>query len=164
MLQQSDTEAYLWARKAALAGLAKAEYAMGYFTEVGIGATANMDDAKRWYWRASCKLGTVSGVTRMSLNLLFASTKLSQSPRTFRRPPQRRRTDTEIAGVPFGCQQAIGRRLQRDVNAFWAFWRHWCRRISNLAGELGHARAMIDSKGRFRSCGISLPVAWISRL
>lgn len=53
VLQQSDTEAYLWARKAALAGLAKAEYAMGYFTEVGIGAPANMDDAKRWYWRAA---------------------------------------------------------------------------------------------------------------
>ena len=55
VLQQSDTEAYLWARKAAQAGLAKAEYAMGYFTEVGIGAPANLDDAKRWYWRSACK-------------------------------------------------------------------------------------------------------------
>ena len=53
VLQQSDTEAYLWARKAAQAGLAKAEYAMGYFTEVGIGTPANTEDAKRWYWRAS---------------------------------------------------------------------------------------------------------------
>ena len=53
ILQQSDTEAYLWARKAATAGLAKAEYAMGYFTEVGIGVAANLDDAKRWYWRAA---------------------------------------------------------------------------------------------------------------
>lgn len=53
ILQQNDTEAYLWARKAAMAGLAKAEYAMGYFTEVGIGATANLEDAKRWYWRAA---------------------------------------------------------------------------------------------------------------
>ncbi|XDG07386.1 hypothetical protein ABKA04_007001 [Annulohypoxylon sp. FPYF3050] len=53
VLQQSDTEAYLWARKAAQAGLAKAEYAMGYFTEVGIGVPANMEDAKRWYWRAA---------------------------------------------------------------------------------------------------------------
>ncbi|KAL2820089.1 hypothetical protein BJX63DRAFT_338036 [Aspergillus granulosus] len=53
ILQQSDTEAYLWARKAAASGLAKAEYAMGYFTETGIGATANLDDAKRWYWRAA---------------------------------------------------------------------------------------------------------------
>ncbi|SZF00051.1 unnamed protein product [Blumeria hordei] len=55
VLQQSDTEAYLWARKAALAGLAKAEYAMGYFTEVGIGSPGNLEDAKRWYWRAAAQ-------------------------------------------------------------------------------------------------------------
>lgn len=55
ILQQNDTEAYLWARKAATAGLAKAEYAMGYFTEVGIGVSANLEDAKRWYWRAAGK-------------------------------------------------------------------------------------------------------------
>ncbi|QQK44435.1 Chitin synthase activator (Chs3), putative [Penicillium digitatum] len=55
ILQQNDTEAYLWARKAATAGLAKAEYAMGYFTEVGIGSAANLDDAKRWYWRAAAQ-------------------------------------------------------------------------------------------------------------
>ncbi|KAJ5171154.1 uncharacterized protein N7500_003937 [Penicillium coprophilum] len=55
ILSQNDTEAYLWARKAATAGLAKAEYAMGYFTEVGIGVTANLDDAKRWYWRAAAQ-------------------------------------------------------------------------------------------------------------
>lgn len=65
ILQQSDTEAYLWARKAANAGLPKAEYAMGYFTEVGIGATANLDDAKRWYWRAAGELPSF-----LSLNLL----------------------------------------------------------------------------------------------
>lgn len=55
VLGQSDTEAYLWARKAAVAGLSKAEYAMGYFTEVGIGVPANLEDAKRWYWRAAGK-------------------------------------------------------------------------------------------------------------
>lgn len=55
ILQQNDTEAYLWARKAATSGLAKAEYAMGYFTEVGIGCNANLEDAKRWYWRAAGK-------------------------------------------------------------------------------------------------------------
>ena len=53
-VQQSDTEAYLWARKAASAGLAKAEYAMGYFTEVGIGVPADLEAAKRWYWKAAC--------------------------------------------------------------------------------------------------------------
>lgn len=53
VLNQSDTEAYLWARKAATAGMAKAEFAMGYFTEVGIGIPPNLEDAKRWYWRAA---------------------------------------------------------------------------------------------------------------
>lgn len=59
VLGQSDTEAYLWARKAAVAGLAKAEYAMGYFTEVGIGVPANLEDAKRWYWRAAGEFPSV---------------------------------------------------------------------------------------------------------
>lgn len=53
VLKQSDHEAYLWARKSAMAGLAKAEYAMGYFTEMGIGCPAHLEDAKRWYWRAA---------------------------------------------------------------------------------------------------------------
>lgn len=56
VLQPSDTEAYLWARKAAQAGLAKAEYAMGYFTEVGIVGPASIEEAKRWYWRSACEL------------------------------------------------------------------------------------------------------------
>jgi TPR repeat protein len=40
ILPQSDTEAYLWAKKAAEAGLAKAQYAVGYFTEVRLGRAA----------------------------------------------------------------------------------------------------------------------------
>lgn len=67
ILQQSDTEAYLWARKAAVAGLAKAEYAMGYFSEVGIGVPASLEDAKRWYWKASCKQALVIANVRSML-------------------------------------------------------------------------------------------------
>lgn len=55
LLQQSDTEAFLWARKAAGSGLAKAEYAMGYFYEVGIGTAVDVEEAKRWYYRAACE-------------------------------------------------------------------------------------------------------------
>lgn len=55
LLEQSDQEAYLWARKAAQSGLAKAEYAMGYYTEVGIGVTSNIEEAKKWYFRAAGK-------------------------------------------------------------------------------------------------------------
>ncbi|KAK3330557.1 hypothetical protein B0H66DRAFT_467222 [Apodospora peruviana] len=55
VLNASDTEAYLWARKAAVAGLAKAEFAMGYYTENGIGVPRSVEDAKRWYWRAAAQ-------------------------------------------------------------------------------------------------------------
>ncbi|CAG8641018.1 uncharacterized protein OCT59_018454 [Rhizophagus irregularis] len=55
ILNQSDTEAYLWARKAADKGLAKAEYAIGYFTEVGIGVKADIEEARRWYMRAAAQ-------------------------------------------------------------------------------------------------------------
>ena len=61
ILDQSDTEAYLWARKAACAEppLPKALFAMGYFTEVGIGCPRSLEEAKRWYGRAASKYPVV---------------------------------------------------------------------------------------------------------
>lgn len=55
ILEHSDTEAYLWARKAASSEppLPKAMFAMGYFTETGIGCPRSLDEAKRWYGRAA---------------------------------------------------------------------------------------------------------------
>lgn len=53
VLKQSDSEAYLWARRAANKGLHKAEYAVGYYAEVGIGVKQDVEFAKRWYMRAA---------------------------------------------------------------------------------------------------------------
>ena len=53
ILPQSDTEAYLWARRAADQGLAKAEYACGYFAENGVGTAKDIGEAKGWYLRAA---------------------------------------------------------------------------------------------------------------
>ncbi|CAJ0829799.1 15623_t:CDS:2 [Entrophospora sp. SA101] len=53
VLPQSDTEAYLWAKRAADKGLPKAEYAVGYFTEVGIGVKKDQLEANIWYRRAA---------------------------------------------------------------------------------------------------------------
>lgn len=55
ILEHSETEAYLWARKAAASEppLPKAMFAMGHFTEVGIGCPANMEEARKWYGRAA---------------------------------------------------------------------------------------------------------------
>jgi TPR repeat protein len=53
--EQKLTHLAVWARKAALATppLPKAMFAMGYFTEVGIGCPRSLDEAKRWYGRAA---------------------------------------------------------------------------------------------------------------
>lgn len=53
VLPQSDTEAYLWARKAAEGGLVKAMYATGYFLEVGIGTEPNMTEYVRFPLRST---------------------------------------------------------------------------------------------------------------
>lgn len=78
MLEQSDMEAYLWARKAAQSEppLAKAMFAMGYFTEQGIGCPKSLEEAKRWYGRAACKF----------LVLFFPSSPINKQRR--RRPIQ----------------------------------------------------------------------------
>ena len=61
ILEQSDTEAYLWARKAVCAEppLPKALFAMGYFTEVGIGCPRSLEEAKRWYGRAAGEFNSI---------------------------------------------------------------------------------------------------------
>ncbi|KAF9935615.1 hypothetical protein BGZ75_007186 [Mortierella antarctica] len=53
ILPQSDAEAYIWAKRAADKDLPKALYAMGYFTEVGIGPRKDMEEAIEWYKKAS---------------------------------------------------------------------------------------------------------------
>ncbi|KAI8370354.1 uncharacterized protein BYT42DRAFT_581983 [Radiomyces spectabilis] len=53
VLPQSDEDAYLWARRAAEKELPKAEYAVGYFTEVGIGTRKSPEEAMNWYRKAA---------------------------------------------------------------------------------------------------------------
>ncbi|KAK9493145.1 hypothetical protein V1508DRAFT_397156 [Lipomyces doorenjongii] len=55
VLPKSETESYLWARRSSEKGLAKAEYAVGYFMENGIGTTVNMHEAIRWYNKAAAQ-------------------------------------------------------------------------------------------------------------
>ncbi|KAI8981825.1 hypothetical protein BDF20DRAFT_818321 [Mycotypha africana] len=65
ILKQNDKEAYLWARKAADRGLARAEYAVGYYTETGVGVAAtNLEEAKQWYVKAA-KHGDIKAKQRL---------------------------------------------------------------------------------------------------
>ena len=74
ILEHSDTEAYLWARKAASSEppLAKAMFAMGYFTETGIGCPKSIDEAKRWYGRAACEYNVSCNEMNDTLTLLLS--------------------------------------------------------------------------------------------
>ncbi|KAF2266017.1 protoplast regeneration and killer toxin resistance protein [Lojkania enalia] len=53
VLEKDENEAYEWAKKAAEHGLPKAEYAIGYFTEMGIGCRRDPLEANVWYVRAA---------------------------------------------------------------------------------------------------------------
>ncbi|KAG9229282.1 hypothetical protein BJ875DRAFT_203144 [Amylocarpus encephaloides] len=53
VLEKDENEAYEWARQAAECGLTKAEYAVGYFTEMGIGTRRDPLEANVWYVKAA---------------------------------------------------------------------------------------------------------------
>ncbi|KXT04452.1 hypothetical protein AC579_1127 [Pseudocercospora musae] len=53
VLERDEHEAYAWAKMAAETGWAKAEYAIGYFTEMGIGCRRDPLEANVWYVRAA---------------------------------------------------------------------------------------------------------------
>ncbi|TVY45112.1 Protein SKT5 [Lachnellula occidentalis] len=53
VLEKDENEAYEWARQAAESGLTKAEYAVGYFTEMGIGTRRDVLEANVWYVKAA---------------------------------------------------------------------------------------------------------------
>ncbi|KAG9247531.1 hypothetical protein BJ878DRAFT_172750 [Calycina marina] len=53
ILEKNENEAYEWARQAADLGLTKGEYAVGYFTEMGIGCRRDPLEANVWYVKAA---------------------------------------------------------------------------------------------------------------
>ncbi|PHH68888.1 hypothetical protein CDD80_7165 [Ophiocordyceps camponoti-rufipedis] len=53
ILDKDEEEAYEWARRSAELGFAKAQYAVGYFTEFGIGCRRDMLEANVWYVKAA---------------------------------------------------------------------------------------------------------------
>ncbi|KAI1333388.1 HCP-like protein [Xylariaceae sp. FL0255] len=53
ILERDEEEAYEWARRSAELGFVKAEYAVGYFTEMGIGCRRDILEANVWYVKAA---------------------------------------------------------------------------------------------------------------
>nr|CDP23591.1 Putative protein of unknown function [Podospora anserina S mat+] len=53
VLEKDEEEAYEWARRSAELGYVKAQYAVGYFTEMGIGCRRDILEANVWYVKAA---------------------------------------------------------------------------------------------------------------
>ncbi|CAO3696075.1 unnamed protein product [Umbelopsis ramanniana] len=64
VIDQSDHQAYLWARRAADKGDPMGEFTVGYYTEIGIGIDADVEEAKRWYMLAMSR-GNQKAVDRL---------------------------------------------------------------------------------------------------
>ncbi|KAH3941481.1 hypothetical protein HBH70_222880 [Parastagonospora nodorum] len=61
---KNEELAYQYAQRAAVAGLATAEFAMGYFNEIGMHTPVNIDKAIEWYEKAE-KNGNKDAATRI---------------------------------------------------------------------------------------------------
>jgi hypothetical protein len=61
---KNEELAYQYAQRAAVAGLATAEFAMGYFNEIGMHIPVNIDKAIEWYEKAE-KNGNKDAATRI---------------------------------------------------------------------------------------------------
>jgi TPR repeat protein len=61
---KNEELAYQYAQRAAIAGLATAEFAMGYFNEIGMHIPVNIDKAIEWYEKAE-KNGNKDAATRI---------------------------------------------------------------------------------------------------
>jgi TPR repeat protein len=77
ILARNENEAFLWAQKASEKGLAKAEYAVAYFMENGIGTRVDLVEARRWYVRAASQ-GNERAIARLKNNQSHAHPKPSQ--------------------------------------------------------------------------------------
>jgi len=65
VIEPNDEEAFYWANKAAEQEYVKAEYAVAYFYEMGIGIEKNMEEAMNWY-KIAAEHGDERAIKRLS--------------------------------------------------------------------------------------------------
>lgn len=64
VFQKNEELAYTYAERAAQSGLATAEFALGYFNEIGVHAPVNLEKAMEWYEKAA-KSGNNDAISRL---------------------------------------------------------------------------------------------------
>lgn len=74
ILPQSNDQAYIWTKRAAETNFSKAEYALGYFLESGIGCEKDTVECMVWYQKAADQ-GDQRAIQRVKGNVGIASEK-----------------------------------------------------------------------------------------
>ncbi|EKG10794.1 Sel1-like protein [Macrophomina phaseolina MS6] len=64
VFQKNEELAFVYAERAAESGLATAEFALGYFHEIGVHTSVNLEKAMEWYERAA-KSGNKDAISRL---------------------------------------------------------------------------------------------------
>ncbi|KAI0071872.1 HCP-like protein [Panus rudis PR-1116 ss-1] len=86
--EKDEALAWTFAEKAARKGLPSAEFAMGYYAEVGVGGPKDLDSARKWYTRAA-EHGNTDAADRLQA--------ISQpAPQTLSRQEHESLTDTTL--------------------------------------------------------------------
>ena len=65
LFERSDQLAYEYAQRAALSGLSTAEFALGYFNEIGVEVPVDLEKARDWYTKAA-KRGNQDAIARLA--------------------------------------------------------------------------------------------------
>ncbi|KAL9053036.1 MAG: hypothetical protein Q9162_005024 [Coniocarpon cinnabarinum] len=104
VLPKDEAEAYEWAKRAAGLGLAKAEYAVGYFTEMGIGCRRDPLEANTWYSRAA-EQGDARAKSRLSIIREAESGQVDvRNPKSEKKMLKKKKSSSQILNGTGGDQ------------------------------------------------------------
>ncbi|TGZ76374.1 HCP-like protein [Ascodesmis nigricans] len=113
VLEKNEEEAYIWACKASEFGLPKAEYARGYFTEMGIGCRRDPLEANVWYVRAADH-GDERAVARLKIINQAASGGNGNAKEKKKKKKVEQGLESEAGGAGAGAQAPKTLKKERE--------------------------------------------------
>lgn len=111
VFEKNDELAFIYARRATQSGLATAEFAMGYFFEIGMYVSVDLKAARQWYTKASehgnkDALARIDGISRSNTlsrkdheNIAIARIKSQHGSQRGKRPERFRATTTPMPTI-----------------------------------------------------------------
>ncbi|KAL8972407.1 MAG: hypothetical protein Q9183_000568 [Haloplaca sp. 2 TL-2023] len=115
LFEKSDELAFLYAERAAQGGLPTAEFAMGYFYEIGIHVRSDLSEAKAWYTKAAGHgyaeaTGRIEGIARSNTlskqdhqNIAIARIRSTHGSKRNQRP-DRLKASEHMPSIPDSVQ------------------------------------------------------------